>query len=180
MPAFSAAAVSTASFIGGVLHPVLRNASTLFPIPHRGGRKHPAILKSGLAALTLTLAASLGGCSMSVLGDDAPKTTGSIQPAVDVKGPLPPTLAYSDAAKIGEAANAVLARSGDPQDWINGATGSSGTVEAMNEARTGGCHPFSTTVTSIGGVHDYAGALCPTEYGRPSVVIDEHAATDRS
>jgi hypothetical protein len=136
--------------------------------------------KAGFAAVILLLAAPLGGCSMSVLGEDGPKTTGSIQPAVDVKGPLPSTLAYSDAAKIGEAANAALARSGDPQDWINGATGSSGTVEAMNESHAGGCRPFNTTVTSIGGVHEYAGSVCPNSYGRASVVIDERAAADRS
>ena len=120
---------------------------------------------------------------MSLLGGgDTPQTTGSIAPAVEVAGPLPSSLAFSDAAKIGEAANAalILASGGGSGDWINVATGSSGTVETVDLPNPPpGCRPFSTTVTSIGGVHEYAGAICGSG-GRARVTIDERSATDRT
>jgi hypothetical protein len=116
-------------------------------------------------------------------GKDAPITTGSIPPPVQVQGPLPSNLAYSDAAKIGEAANAALfqASGGMAGDWINAATGSSGTIietADLPAPPAAGCKPFSTTVTSIGGVHQYSGAICG-DGSRASVRIDERAASDR-
>jgi hypothetical protein len=125
----------------------------------------------------------LAGCSLSPFGGgDAPITTGSIPPPVQVQGPLPSSLAFSDAAKIGEAANAALfqASGGMSGDWINAATGSSGTVQTVDlPDPPGGCKPFSTTVTSIGGVHEYSGAICGSAE-RARVRIDERAAIDRS
>jgi surface antigen len=128
---------------------------------------------------------ALTGCSMSLLGGgDQPTTTGSIAPPVDVQRPLPSTLAFSDATKIGEAANAtlMLASGNATGDWINVATGSSGKVETVDlpNPPSQGCHPFSTTVTSIGGVHEYAGAICGNADGHPRVTIDERSPTDRT
>jgi hypothetical protein len=126
----------------------------------------------------------LAGCSMSMFGGgDAPVATGSIAPTVDVQRPLPPTLAYSDAAKIGEAAKAALMQATSDGDWINVATGSSGKVETVDLPTPPGaenCRPFSTTVTSIGGVHEYAGAICGDGAGRPRVTIDERSIVDRT
>jgi len=129
---------------------------------------------------------ALAGCSMSMMSKgEAPKTTGSIAPSVDVQGPIPKTLAFSDATMIGEAARMAMvqAQGAGDNDWINAATGSSGTIEAVdlpNPPAAGGCRPFSTTVTSIGGVHEYAGALCPDVSGRAHLRIDERAAVDRT
>ncbi len=121
---------------------------------------------------------------MSLLGGDQPKTTGSIEPSVEVEGPLPSSLAFSDATKIGEAANAtvMLASGNATGDWENAATGSSGTVETVElpNPPSAGCRPFSTTVTSIGGVHEYAGAICGGSGGRARVKIDERSPTDRT
>jgi len=128
----------------------------------------------------------LAACSMSGLGGgDTPQTTGSIAPAFQVQQPLPPTLAYSDATKIGEAASAVMAQAGSaaPEDWVNNSTGSSGTIEAVDlapPADSGNCRPFSTIVTSIGGVHRYSGAICKGGNGRAMVQIDEAAKDDRT
>jgi len=116
---------------------------------------------------------------MSVFGDGEPATTGSLAPAIDVARPLPPTLAFSDATKIGEAANAtlIMASGTTSGEWINAETGSSGTVETVDlpNPPSAGCRPFSTTVTSISGVHEYAGAICGSAGGRPVVKIDENA-----
>jgi hypothetical protein len=100
---------------------------------------------------------------------DAPATTGSIAAPVEVQGPLPPTLAYSDASKIGQAAAATLwqAEGGTAGEWVNAATGSSGTVEQSrdNARPSDDCRPFSTIVTSIGGVHSYSGDICRSAAG---------------
>jgi surface antigen len=117
-------------------------------------------------------------------GNDTPKTTGSIAPAFQVQQPLPPTLAYSDANKIGEAASAVLAQAEGTtsEEWINVSTGSSGTIEAADlaaPAGSGNCRPFSTIVTSIGGVHRYSGAICHGEDGRARVQIADPAKDER-
>jgi hypothetical protein len=123
---------------------------------------------------------------MSMLGNrDTPQTTGSIAPAFQVAQPLPPTLAYSDAAKIGEAASAVLAQSEGkaPQDWINTSTGSSGTIETVDLAvptSSEGCRPFSTIVTSIGGVHRYSGEICHGADGRAKVQIIDPRQSERT
>jgi hypothetical protein len=131
----------------------------------------------------------LAGCSMSVpmLGsNDGPATTGSIAAPVDVQKPLPQTLAYSDAAKIGQAAAATLgqAEGGEGADWVNSATGSSGTVEASGTVdETAGkqsCGAFNTLVTSIGGVHQYSGKICRAENGRSTVAIDAPEEARRS
>jgi surface antigen len=108
---------------------------------------------------------------------EAPATTGSVAEPVDVQRPLPPTLAYSDAARIGQAANAALWQAtGTPEDqWVNARTGSSGTVilqveEALARAD---CRPFSTTVTSLAGVHKYSGTLCRGDNARSVLKIAE-------
>ena len=59
------------------------------------------------------LVASAASCRLLDVGrdartDDAPATTGSIAAPVEVQQPLPATLAYSDATKIGQAAAAAL------------------------------------------------------------------------
>ena len=119
---------------------------------------------------------------MSLFGDGEPQTTGSIAPPVEVQRPLPATLAYSDATKIGEAANIAFlgADAGTPEDWINATTGSSGTVETALGAEAGAdCRQFSTIVTSLSGVHQYSGAVCQRN-GRPVVQIDERSPEDRT
>jgi hypothetical protein len=118
----------------------------------------------------------LGGCSLSVPGwgeDSGPATTGSIAAPVEVQKPLPKTLAYSDAAKIGQAAAATLwqAEGTGGAEWVNSATGSSGTVEASSAAAQEPCGDFNTVVTSIGGVHQYSGRVCRTHGGRSVVEI---------
>jgi hypothetical protein len=124
----------------------------------------------------------LAGCSFSALGgSDEPATTGSIAGPVEVQGPLPPTLAYSDASKIGQAAAATLwqAEGGASGDWINAATGSSGTVEedSADTTAAGECRPFSTIVTSIGGVHSYSGDICRSGVGSVLRFEGEQAAS---
>jgi hypothetical protein len=124
--------------------------------------------------------------SLPVFGskDDAPTTTGSITIPVEVQKPLPPTLAYSDAAKIGQAAAATfwLAEGFGETEWINATTGSSGILERAEGAASedGTCRPFSTIVTSIGGVHRYAGDICPSKSGRPVLRIGEDNAKTAS
>lgn len=125
--------------------------------------------------------------SIPMLGskDDAPVTTGSIAIPVDVQKPLPPTLAYSDATKIGQAAAAVFwqAEGGGDSEWINATTGSAGILQQNKSsaiADATACQPFSTIVTSIGGVHRYAGDICPSKSGRPVLRIDEDSAKDSS
>ena len=128
----------------------------------------------------------LAGCSMSLLdGDAPPETTGSIAPPVAVQQPLPATLAYSDAARIGQAATAVLAQAegGSTEEWINASTGSSGTVQTETlgaSADSANCRQFSTIVTSVGGVHSYSGAICQQANGPSVVQIDERSKDDRS
>ncbi len=125
----------------------------------------------------------VAGCSM--FGGSDPITTGSVAAPVQVQQPLPPTLAYSDANKIGQAVAAALwqADGGTSQEWVNNATGSSGTVEERDlgpPAGAGDCRTFSTIVTSIAGVHSYSGDVCRSGGGRPVVRIDERSAEDRS
>jgi hypothetical protein len=121
------------------------------------------------------------GCTMSVAGsEDPPASTGSLASVVRVREPLPLTLAYSDAAKIGEAASAALwqaASPGAPAEWINAATGSSGTLEGQPATAgappEGDCRTFQTIVTSVGGVHQYSGLVCREGGGRSVVQIGE-------
>lgn len=121
----------------------------------------------------------LAGCNMSVPGlgsGDGPAVTGSIAPPVEIRQPLPQTLAYSDAARIGQAADAALWQAGPDSsgDWINRATGSSGSVHgaaSVEDNATDGCRQFSTIVTSIGGVHSYSGRICKDGDGRAVVQI---------
>ena len=120
---------------------------------------------------------------MSLLdGEAPPETTGSIAPPVAVQQPLPPTLAYSDAARIGQAATAVLAQAegGSTEEWINSSTGSSGTVQTETSAGADNCRQFSTIVTSVSGVHSYSGAICQQPNGPSLVQIDERSKDDRS
>ena len=105
-------------------------------------------------------------------GDEAQPATGSIETPIEVPQPLPQTLAYSDATKIGQAATAALwqATGRQAKSGSNAATGSSGTLEraADGDASSAeGCRSFSTIVTSIGGVHRYAGQLCRSRPGWP-------------
>lgn len=116
----------------------------------------------------------MAGCSLWG-GADAPVTTGSVVQPVEVHLPLPPTLAYSDAAKIGQAASAVLWQaegSAAPSEWANARTGSSGTLMAGSDAQNK-CVPFSTTVTSVGGVHQYSGTVCSDNGTRAVLKIAE-------
>ena len=127
------------------------------------------------------------GCSFGALGGgDGPVTTGSLTAPVVVQRPLPETLAYSDAAKIGQAASAALwqvegGAAGDwtpedwgPGDWVNARTGSSGTLTAEpGSADEKDCRPFSTIVTSLGGVHQYSGTLCREDDAQAVLTIEE-------
>jgi hypothetical protein len=111
-------------------------------------------------------------------GSGEPAVTGSVATPVQLQQPLPSTLAYSDANKIGQAAAAALwqADGTATQEWVNAATGSSGTVEEYDLAppqNAGDCRSFSSIVTSIGGVHSYSGDVCRSDGGRPVVRIDE-------
>jgi hypothetical protein len=129
------------------------------------------------AASLLTAGCSLWGSS------SAPVTTGSIAEPVAVQRPLPSTLAYSDAAKIGQAASAVLwqAEGGAaPAEWANARTGSSGTLTAAGDDAPDNCAPFSTTVTSLGGVHQYSGTVCRDNGTRTVLQITEESGDIRS
>lgn len=101
-------------------------------------------------------------------GRDEPVVTGSVQaPDVRIEAQLPESLAYSDAAAIGEAARA-LARVAEPAGWANAATGSSGTITALTQAGAGGdarCRVFDATVRSFRGVHRYAATACRESSG---------------
>ena len=103
-----------------------------------------------------------------------------------VQRPLPETLAYSDSAKIGQAASAALwqAEGGPPGgwanedwtpgDWVNARTGSSGTlIAAPGSVDKAECRPFSTIVTSLGGVHRYSGTLCREDEAQAVLRIEE-------
>ena len=137
---------------------------------------------------SLPALALLAGCTMSVAGsEDPPATTGSLASIVRVREPLPQTLAYSDAAKIGEAASAALWQAASPEtpaEWINAATGSSGTLEeqAGTEGAVSGddCRAFQTIVTSVGGVHQYSGRVCREDGGRSIVQIEEPRVEESS
>ena len=127
-------------------------------------------------SLCVLLPLLTAGCSMSmpIFGtNDWPATTGSVTGAVQVQEPLPQSLAYSDASKIGQAAAAALwqAEGGPNTDWINAATGSSGTLETSGDDPSETCRGFATTVTSIGGVHRYSGKICRSQNGRSVVEI---------
>jgi surface antigen len=115
-------------------------------------------------------------------GDGTPATTGSIAQPVSVQQPLPVTLAYSDAARIGQAASAVLAQAegSSTGEWVNASTGSSGTLETLSSADKANCRQFSTIVTSIGGVHRYSGAICPQDGGPAIVQIGERSKEDQT
>lgn len=123
----------------------------------------------------------LAGCSLQSLGArNVPATTGSIDAGVEVQRPLPETLAYSDAARIGQAASVALwqAEGGAPGEWVNPRTGSSGTLSVEAEGRhdQSGCRPFTTTVTSLGGVHQYSGTICRAGDARSVLKIAESGA----
>lgn len=122
----------------------------------------------------------LAGCSMSG-PEDAPITTSSLGAPVEVQQPLPQTLAYSDATKIGQAAASALWQvdNGQGGEWVNTATGSSGTVEGSGAVEdkklSGACRLFNTIVTSFSGVHQYSGKICRGDNGRSVVQIDPQA-----
>lgn len=129
-----------------------------------------------LPPLLLIALAGCGSVSLTVgaLGEgEEPAATGSLAQAVEVRQPLPPTLAYSDAALIGRAAMAAVdAAASAERDWVNAETGSSGTLALVAAAPTpadAACRQFGTTVTSLGGVHQYSGTICRRPDGRPVV-----------
>jgi surface antigen len=126
----------------------------------------------------------LAGCTLPMLGaPDAPIVTGSIDEPVEVERPLPRTLAFSDAAKIGQAARAAFwqADGGEPEEWVNIRTGSSGTLKAESRSeRSANCRPFSTTVTSLAGVHQYSGSLCRADATRTVLKIAEGSGENSS
>lgn len=115
------------------------------------------------------------------MSDDSPTVTSSVGSPVEVQQPLPQSLAYSDATKIGQAAAAALwhVDNGRGGEWVNNATGSSGTVEgsasAGEEKLSGACRLFNTIVTSFSGVHRYSGKICRGEDGLSVVHIDPQA-----
>lgn len=115
-------------------------------------------------------------------GEDEPLTTSSVGAPVEVQQPLPQTLAYSDATKIGQTAAAALLQvdNGEGGEWVNTATGSSGTVEQSapqgSAQLSGACRLFNTMVTSFSGVHQYSGKICRGDNGRSVVQIDPQAA----
>ena len=134
--------------------------------------------RNSRSALAAAGAFLLAGCSIISGGDDAPQTTSSVGVPVEVQQPLPQTLAYSDATKIGQAAAAALLQvdNGQGGEWVNNATGSSGVVEqtaAEGDAQvSGACRLFNTIVTSFSGVHQYTGKICRAGDGRSVVQID--------
>jgi hypothetical protein len=150
-------------------NPVLRSPY-IGLIPHRN--RQWAVLLAGSCLL--------GGCSMS-MSDDAPTTTSSVGSPVEVQQPLPQTLAYSDATKIGQTAAAALWQvdNGQGGEWVNNATGSSGTVEGSRSEGepkvSGACRLFNTIVTSFSGVHQYSGRVCRGDNGHSVVQIDPQA-----
>ena len=113
--------------------------------------------------------------------DDTPSTTSSVGTPVEVQQPLPQSLAYSDATKIGQAAAAALWQvdNGQGGEWVNNATGSSGTVQGSavegEEKLSGACRLFNTIVTSFSGVHQYSGKICRADNGLSVVHIDPQA-----
>lgn len=115
------------------------------------------------------------------MSDDTPATTSSVGSPVEVQQPLPQSLAYSDATKIGQAAAAALWQvdNGQGGEWVNNATGSSGTVqESASEGEvkvSGACRLFNTIVTSFSGVHQYSGRICRSDSGLSVVHIDPQA-----
>jgi hypothetical protein len=131
-------------------------------------------------ALLLAGSSLLGACSMS-MSDDTPATTSSVGSPVEVQQPLPQSLAYSDATKIGQAAAAALwhVDNGQGGEWVNNATGSSGTVQSGasegDEKLSGPCRLFNTIVTSFSGVHQYSGKICRGDDGLSTVHIDPQA-----
>ena len=108
-------------------------------------------------------------------------TTSSVGAPVEVQQPLPQTLAYSDATKIGQAANSALLEvdNGQGGEWVNNATGSSGTVEESGPGEekklSGACRLFNTIVTSFSGVHQYSGKICRGDNGGSVVQINPRA-----
>jgi len=139
--------------------------------------------------IALVLCGALAGCSMGG-PKDVPVATGSITPPVQVEGPLPQTLAYSDAAMIGQAASAsetaVAADGGAGEsegsdfEWINAATGSSGTLQGLptpaeDPDPSRACKVFNAMVTSFSGVHSYNGRVCSRSDGKRTISIDAPA-----
>jgi hypothetical protein len=140
------------------------------------------------AAIAFAGLCLLGGCgSVSVLGpsaDAGPVSTSSVA-SVDVQQPLPGKLAYSDATKIGQTASEALrdldstaaATPASSTDWVNAATGSSGTLVDIKQDQTQDvsrpCKLFNTIVTSFAGVHRYSGKVCRNDSGRSVVQLSD-------
>jgi hypothetical protein len=135
-------------------------------------------------ALALAASLLLPACSLSVplFSDEAPATTGSIATPVQVQEPLPQSLAYSDATRIGQAAVEALSEvdRGGGGEWVNARTGSSGTLDSRPAQSSNTCSLFNTTVTSIGGVHRYSGEVCKVGHGRPVVKIADPVASPQA
>jgi hypothetical protein len=62
-------------------------------------------------------------------------------------------------------------------DWVNAATGSSGTLTNVTQEAAGEvsrpCRIFNTIVTSFSGVHRYSGRICGGDGGRPVVQLSD-------
>ena len=132
--------------------------------------------------IALALCAALAGCSMGGGGNDVPVATGSIAPPVQVEGPLPQTLAYSDAAMMGQAASAAEVEQEAPSgfEWVNASTGSSGTLQGLptpaeDADPSRACKVFNAMVTSFSGVHSYNGRVCSRSDGKRTISIDAPA-----
>ncbi len=140
---------------------------------HYNGASHARQIR---LALALAAAVTLGACSLvdlKVAGPDrGPASTGSLGTPLEVARPLPRTLDASDAAIIGRTA---LAAAGEPdegeREWINGRTGSSGTLALLPTGDGGNCQLFGATVTSLVGVHRYSGRICRKEGGSAMAAI---------
>lgn len=140
-----------------------------FPYNGHGLGRQSRLALPPLLFLALAGCGSLSISVGSLAGGDEPAATGSFAQSVEVREPLPPTLAYSDAALIGRAALAADAAAAQ-RDWINAETGSSGTLALAGESppkADAACRQFGTTVTSMSGVHHYSGTVCRRADGRP-------------
>lgn len=131
--------------------------------------------------LLLAVPLLVAGCSLS-MPVVAPATTGSVVAPVAVREPVPESLARSDAIRVGQAASVALWQSNNRAvaDWINPATGSSGTLERLGRRAKGQCRSFATIVTSIGGVHRYAGEVCRDANGASVVKIAAQRVAESS
>lgn len=139
-----------------------------------------SLIRPIILPLCLILTMTVTGCgSISIpLGGSTPEETAALTgpngEGVKVEQPLPPALAYSDAAVIGQVAgkSAFDEVSEESVDWVNGATGSSGTWKAGRQIAGDDdeeCRSFDATITSVRGVHRFSGVTCRDKAGNLTV-----------